>query len=76
MEQVGVNYYFLKDLHLVAKIDNDAPYIYHNGWKTDKHHLFMDRLMGYDGEKMGVTDMLERCKHISEEEAMVLISEK
>jgi hypothetical protein len=71
-----VNYYKLIDLETVAKDDSNVPYIYDvkkSEWVADKDNKFMDRLMGYDGDRIGATNMLDRCEKITEEEAMEFI---
>lgn len=45
------------------------------GWVRDNEHILMDRIIGYDGERIGSSDMLFRVKEITEEEALKLISQ-
>lgn len=76
-----LTYYKIHDLNLVGKLDQGTPYVYRdNVWVLDDNNLIMDRLMGYDESEpigspyaMGNTDMLERIKPISEDEALKLI---
>lgn len=65
-------YYYVNDLELVAKTENYIPFIYdkENGWQVDNKNILSDRLVGYDGDGIGSTDMLLRINEISEEEAM------
>lgn len=66
-------YYFINDLNIAAKLENFIPYIYDNGWQVDNKNILMDRLMGYDGDRIGSNDMLFRVDEITEEEAFKII---
>ena len=66
-------YYFINDLNIVAKSENFIPYIYDDGWQVDNKNILMDRLMGYDGDRIGSNDMLFRVDEITEEEALKII---
>lgn len=69
-------YYFINDLNIVGKEEDFVPYIYdkEKGWVVDKDNILSDRLMGYDGEVIGSSDMLFRVDEISEEKANNLIA--
>lgn len=78
-------YFEIIDLKLIAKIEENVPYIYDSeqGWILDKEFRLMDRLMGYDASEpkdspyaIGSSDMLDRVQRISREEAEKLISMK
>ncbi|MEM5817463.1 MAG: hypothetical protein AAGU16_06305 [Desulfitobacterium hafniense] len=70
-------YYFLSDLSLVGKMDDFVPYLHDKdkGWIVDNNNLLMDRIMGYDGDGIGNSDMLFRVDEITEEEANQRIKE-
>lgn len=77
-------YYEITDLKLIAKL-GDGPYIYDpkQGWVIDKEFRLLDRLLGYDASEpkdspyaIGNTDMLNRVREISKEEAEKLIAMK
>jgi hypothetical protein len=72
-----MGYYFINDLNMVGKINNFVPYLYdrEKGWIVDNDNILMDRMMGYDGERIGSNDMLFRIDEISEEEANKRIKE-
>lgn len=73
-----VKFYKILDKNLLAKLDNNVPYLLIDGqWIVDKNSILMDRLVGYDKSepddspyKFGNTDMLDRVEHITEEEAL------
>jgi len=73
-----VKFYKILDKNLLAKLDNNVPYLLIDGqWIVDKDSILMDRLVGYDKSepddspyKFGNTDMLDRVEHITEEEAL------
>lgn len=50
-------------------------YIYDSerGWIPDVDNILMDRLIGYDGDEIGNTDMLTRVKEITEKEALAAV---
>ena len=64
-------YYFIHDLNRIGKIEDHVPYLYDikKGWAVDSNNIVMDRLMGYDGESRGATDVLLKIKEISKAEA-------
>lgn len=68
-------YYYVNDLDIVAKIENYIPFIYdkEKGWQVDNKNILYDRLIGYDGDGIGSTDMLVRVDEISEKEALEMI---
>lgn len=68
-------FYFINDRNIVAKEENFIPYIYDKkeGWVVDNGNILSDRLMGYDGEEIGCSDMLFRVDEITGEEANKLI---
>ncbi len=71
-----MEYYYLKDLNMVAKKEDFVPYIYDKkeGWTVDNKNILMDRVMGYDPmEGIGNTDILDRVETITEQEALELI---
>lgn len=72
-----VIYYYLNDLDQVGKMDDFVPYLHDKdkGWIVDNDNLLMDRIMGYDGDGVGNTDMLFRADEITEEEANQKIKE-
>lgn len=73
-----IQYYKVLDKELIAKIDENVPYLFLNGqWAVDKNNILMDRIMGFDEfepkdspYRMGSTDMLSRVENISEQEAL------
>lgn len=67
-------FYLLKDLDIIGKIDDLAPYLYDSqkGWVPDEENLLMDRLLGYDRERIGGS-MIFEIEKISEEQANKLI---
>ena len=71
----AITYYYINDLKKIAKTENHIPFIYdkEKGWQVDNANILNDRLMGYDGQGIGSTDMLLRIDEISEEEAMKAI---
>jgi len=69
-------YYKILDKNLIGRQDSMFECFIHDvekGWKPDEDHILMDRIIGYDGEAIGSTDMLDRVEEITEEEAMKLI---
>ena len=70
-------YYRINDLNIIAKEEDYVPYLYdkNKGWVVDDENKLSDRLIGYDGDSIGDSDMLFRVEEITEEEAMKLISE-
>jgi hypothetical protein len=73
----GVVYYFsITDIDKNCKIDVYFYYIYgkETGWQSDDEHILSDRLIGYDGDVIGSSDMLSNAEEITEEEANKLIA--
>lgn len=70
-------FYLINDLNIVAKEEDYVPFIYDQkkGWIVDNNNVLSDRLIGYDGDTIGSSDMLFRVEEITKEEAMKLISE-
>lgn len=75
MEQFTA-YYLINDLNIVGKEEDFIPYIYDKdkGWVVDSDNILSDRLIGYDGDDIGCSDMLFRVDEITEEEANKLIA--
>lgn len=70
-------YFLIKDQNLVGKIDDNVSYIYNKHiqkWVIDESRIIMERLLGYDGESIGNTSMLEKIEEISKEEAEKFIN--
>ena len=67
----NLKYYWVNDKKLLAKMENDIPFIFKNGvWSEDTDYIVKDRLIGYvPGEGIGNTDMLDAIDEISLEEA-------
>lgn len=73
----GVVYYFrITDLDKIGKMDDYVYYIFdkETGWQSDDEHILSDRLIGYDGDVIGSSDMLSSAEEITEEEANKLIA--
>ncbi len=72
-----MQYYLIKDLNQLGRIENHIPYIYHKGkgWLVDHDNILMDRVIGYDGQEIGSASMLTRVDDISEEDAQEYIRE-
>lgn len=72
-----MSYYLIKDKNIVGKTDGHTYYLYDHekGWIADCAHILMDRVIGYDGESIGCTSMLDRVEEISEQEALAMIHE-
>lgn len=69
------SYYYISDLKIVGKQEDCIPYIYQDGvWVVDNDNKLMDRLMGYNGDDIGCTDMLLRAEEITETQAEKLIN--
>lgn len=69
-------YYKILDKDLIGRQDGVFECFIHgrdSGWLPDSENILMDRIIGYDGESVGSTDMLDRITEISEEEALKLI---
>ncbi len=44
------------------------------GWEKDIDNILMDRIIGYDDDRIGSSDMMSRIEEITEEEANNLIT--
>ncbi len=71
-----MEYYYIKNLNIVGKIDNYVPFIYRKdeGWTVDNDNILMDRIMGYDGESIGNSSQLFEIKEITQKQAEELIN--
>lgn len=68
-------YYRIKDKSIIARQDGMFEcYLYapDKGWIPDKGNILMDRLVGYDPDEIGSSDVLSLIEQISEEEAALL----
>lgn len=72
-----VAYYRIVDLNMIGKDEDYIPYVYQKGqgWVVDNDNVLMDRVMGYDDDRIGGSDMMSRVEEIPEEEAMKLINQ-
>lgn len=79
---MGVTYYRIKDLDMLAKEEDYVPYLHrpNRGWVVDNENILMDRLMGYnDSEsvespyKIGCLGVMDAVEEISEMEARKII---
>ena len=65
-------YYKIIDKNLVGLQDGmfDCS-IFHpeKGWEKDTDNILMDRIIGYDEDRIGSSDMMTRIEEITEEEA-------
>lgn len=72
-------YFKVIDKDIVGRqVDMFSCYLYDKQkkeWVNDTEHVLMDRIIGYDEESIGSSDMMFRLEEISEDEAMKLISE-
>ncbi len=77
MADTDTTYYFMSDLNQVGKVEDFVPYLYDedDGWIVDNDNLLMDRIMGYDDDRIGNTDILFRVDEITKEEADKKIKE-
>lgn len=68
-------YYCINDLDIVAKKEEYVPYLYQPDtvWIVDNKNIIDDRIIGYDGESIGSSDMLLRVDDITEDKVMDLI---
>lgn len=71
-----MEYYYIKNLNIVGKIDNYVPFIYRKdeGWTVDNDNILMDRIMGYNGESIGNSSQLFEIKEITQKQAEELIN--
>ena len=71
-------YYLILDLDMVGKMEKGR---YPRVWDPDKKDwsgksvLLMDRIIGYDKDRIGASNMMSRIKEISEDEAMEMIKQ-
>lgn len=51
---MNTTYYRIKDLELIAKIENYVSYIFTRGkgWVVDDNHILMDRMLEYGGHSV------------------------
>lgn len=75
---MDTTYYHIIDLNLVGKEEEYVPYIYNkdSGWEVDRKNILMDRVMGYDKDGIGGSDMMLRVEKITEEAAGMLMPER
>lgn len=68
-------YYHIIDLNIVGKEAEFVPYLFikGKGWIVDEEHILSDRLIGYDVETIGSSDIMLRVKEVTEEEANNII---
>lgn len=66
---MDVVYFVIHKLNIVAKIEDDVPYVYKKGkgWIVDNDNILMDRIMDYGDNSVMDYD------EISEEKALKLI---
>ena len=71
-----MQFYFLNDLQKVGKIEDFVPYLHDKGkgWMVENDNLLMDRIVGYDGESIGSSDLF-KVEEITEEQANKKINE-
>ncbi len=70
------NYFKILDKDLIGRQDGMFDcHIFHpgEGWKKDTDNVLMDRIVGYDEDGIGNSDMMSRLEEITEEEANKLI---
>ncbi len=66
-------YYKILDRNLIGRQDSALECFIHDhekGWIPDAENVLADRIIGYDGESIGSSDMLSRIKEITENEAL------
>lgn len=70
-------FYYLEDINKIGKIEDYVPYLYSIGigWEVDNSNTLMDRVLGYDGDFIGSSDVLDSAKEISESEVNKLIED-
>ena len=70
-----IKYYYIIDLKIIGKVENYVPYLYKNeiGWIVDSENILMDRIMGYDFDDIGDSDIQEKVQNITEEEAQNIL---
>ena len=76
-------FYFLKDIRKIGKIDGEVYYLYDKdkGWVQDKEQEIIDRLIGFDKNKMeslessiGNISILNQIAEITPEEVIELLT--
>lgn len=70
-------YYRIHDKNLIGRQDGMFDcYIYNIkiGWEPDNEKILMDRIIGYDEDRIGSSDVMSMIEEITEEEANKLIS--
>jgi len=70
-------YYRVLDKDILGRQDNMfSCFLYSpgKGWQPDESNLLMDRIIGYDEDGIGQSDMMMRIEEIPEEEAMEIIA--
>lgn len=71
--------WYLIDNYLLGKSDNNGCFLYNDGvWEKDINRLILDCLIGYDPTEEGIyalgnTEVLDRIKEISQEEALKIM---
>ena len=76
MDTETIKYYWIKDLEIVGKKENNKPYLYNKKdkkWELDNKHILTDRIIGYSLGEIGNTDMMEKVTNISKEHANKLM---
>lgn len=65
-------YFKILDKNLIGRQDGMFDcYIFNprKGWEKDKENILMDRIVGYDDDMIGSSDMISRIEEITEDEA-------
>jgi len=76
-DDLEFTYYWIKDKNLIGKAKRLTGYIYDdklNEWVLDDKSILSDRIIGYDGDGIGSSDMMDRLEEITEEQAMEIIN--
>lgn len=66
------DYYRIKDKGMIARQDDMfscAVFVPGRGWVHDSDNLLLDRMVGFDGNGIGNTDIMSQIEKISEKEA-------
>lgn len=69
------NYYRIKDKRLIGRQDgmfDCSIFQPGKGWVRDNDHILMDRIIGYDEDRIGSSSVMDLIEPISEAEAMSL----
>jgi hypothetical protein len=67
------NYYRIKDKGIIGRQDSmfDCSIFQSGkGWVPDKDHILMDRIIGYEADRVGSSSVMELLEPISEAEAL------